>query len=212
MSYNHLFVCLRPPLFSILYQVEELNRGEKLDSTLRQFVSGDSNDEEAQILLQRLQKIADCGVTTNIAQPTAATADGPGDLHNKTRRIIERTCLLLERIEVSSIEHQVNERQLLEVMVKQRGHLVAPRSLVRDHKTHNSLPVHCCSPQGVKLPQVEHKLETVADAGAWLLCKDPFFLNGQFFYVNKATRFVQIGEPFDFQMKKMRGNLCKENW
>lgn len=204
-------------VYHFLGQVEEFNRGEKLDVTLRQLVSCDANDEEAQILLQRLQKIADCGLTTNVAQvsrPTAAPQDGSNyrDLHAESRKIIERTCVLLERIEVSAIEHEVNEKQLLEVMLRQRGHLVPPRSLVRDHKTHNSLPVHCCSPQGVKLAQVEHKLEIVADAGAWLLCKDPFFLNGQFFYVNKATRFVQFGEPFDFQMKKMRKDLHKENW
>ena len=182
-----------------------------LDGLLRQLATGDANVEDSKALLLRLQKIADGGgVPTNGAATN--TSIDTGEQHAQCRRIIDRTVLLLERLEVSTVEHRVNHQQLLETMVLQRGHLVAPRSLVRDHKAHNSVPVHCCSPHGVRFPQVEHKLEMVADAGAWLLCKDPFFLNGHFFYVNKTTRTVQTGEPFDFLMKKARQNLCQEKW
>lgn len=196
-------------------QMEQLERGEKLDAALRRVAAEDQNEDEAAILLRRLQKLSTAGgvpPTAGVSRPYGAPKDDAHELHAQARQIIERTCLLLERIEESAVEHKVNEHQLLEAVLAQRGHLVAPRSLVRDQKTHNSLPVHCCCPQGVKFPQVEHKLEVVADAGAWLLCKDPFFLHGRYFYVNKITRFVQVGEPFDFQMKKARKFLHKENW
>lgn len=195
--------------------MEELARGEKLDAALRRVAAEDQNEDEAAILLRRLQKLSTAGgvpPSAGASRPYDTPREDAHELHAQARQIIDRTCLLLERIEESAVEHQVNEHQLLEAVVAQRGHLVAPRSLVRDQKTHNSLPVHCCCPQGVKYPQVEHKLEVVADAGAWLLCKDPFFLHGRYFYVNKTTRFVQVGEPFDFQMKKARKFLRKENW
>jgi hypothetical protein len=178
----------------------------------------DVNEDEASILLQRLLSISESGVSTaatpGASRPRAQTQDSEGvrDVHTKARRIIERTCLLLERIESSATEHKVSAKQLLGVMVEQRNVLVPPRSLVRDLKAHNSLPVHCCSPHSARFPQVEHKLETVADAGAWLLCRDPFFLSGRYFYVHKATQAIQIGEPFDFLMKKARKNISKENW
>lgn len=195
--------------------MEELERGNKLDTALRQVASEDQNEDEAAILLRRLQKVATGGGvpgTIGASRPFGAPREDSADLHLHARKVIERTCLLLERIEESSIEHKVNHKQLLEAVLGQRAMLVTPRSLVRDQKAHNSLPAHCCSPQGVKYPQVEHKLEVMADAGAWLLCKDPFFLHGKFFYVNKTTRFLQAGEPFDFQMKKNRKSLRKENW
>ncbi len=195
--------------------MEELERGEKLNAALKQVAAQDQNEEEAAILLRRLQKLATAGglpSSAGVSRPMGTQREDASEQHSQARKILERTCLLLERIEESSIEHKVNERQLLEAVLAQRAQLVPPRSLVRDHKTHNSLSVHCCCPQGVKFPQVEHKLEVVADAGAWLLCKDPFFLQGKLFYVNKTTRFVQVGEALDFTMKKMRKSLCKENW
>lgn len=195
--------------------MEELERGDKLNAALKQVSSQDQNEAEAAILLRRLQKVATAGglpSSAGVSRPTGAPKDDASDQHVQAKKILERTCLLLERIEESAIEHKVNERHLMEAVLDQRAQLVSPRSLVRDHKTQNSLSVHCCCPQGVKYPQVEHKLEVVADAGAWLLCKDPFFLQGKLFYINKTTRFVQVGEPLDFTMKKMRSSLHKENW
>lgn len=195
--------------------MEELERGDRLNAALKQMASQDQNEDESAILLRRLQKLATAGglpPSAGPSRPAGAPREDAAEQHAQAKKILERTCLLLERIEESATEHKVNELQLLEAVLAQRAHLVPPRSLVRDHKTHNSLSVHCCCPQGVKYPQVEHKLEVVADAGAWLLCKDPFFLQGKLFYVNKSTRFVQVGEPLDFTMKKMRKSLCKENW
>jgi hypothetical protein len=180
-----------------------------MESTLRQLATNDANEDEAAILLQRLQRLADSGSSAAV-RPSYQEEER--DLHGQSRRVIERTCLLLEKIEPSRSEHRVAEAQLLEIMLEQRGLLTPPRSLVRDHKAHNSLPMHCCSPQAAKHAQVEHKLETVADAGAWLVCRDPFFLHGRYFYVNKTTRRIQVGEPFDFRMKKNRKDIYKENW
>lgn len=192
-------------------QIAERTRGTRLDATLRQLAGGDANDDEATLLLHRLQRLAEGGAgTVGAAQRTSY--DEERDVHSQSRKIIERTCLLLERIEPSRTEHRVAEIQLLEVMLEQRSFLTPPRSLVRDYKAHNSLPVHCCSPQTARHPQVEHKLETVADAGAWLVCRDPFFLHGRYFYVNKTTHNIQVGDPFDFRMKKNRKDIHKENW
>ena len=192
-----------------------MQKGKNLDSILHHLTNDDINDTDAKTLLLRLQRIADTGLPQGVSRPmpNALTVDeGAVQQHQQSRKIIERTLLLLERLEVSPLEHKVSELQLLHSITQQRFHLISPRSLVRDHKANNSLPLHLCSPHGVKYPQVQHKIEVMADAGAWLLCKDPFCLNGQYYYINKNTKSVQVGEPIDFVMKKNRQFLRQEKW
>ena len=134
-------------------------------------------------------------------------------MHKTCKHIIERCCVLLEKIKPISTEQRINESQLLEIMQSQRQHLSPPRSIIRDYKAFNSMPMHCCCPQALKFSQIQHKLEVVLDTGVWLLCKDPFFLHGsKYFYILKQTKSVQVYEPFDFYCKRMRGGLSQENW
>lgn len=184
---------------------------------------------------------------------------------------MDRTSTLLERIEISSLEHKVNEMQLLEAMLAQRNQLVSPRSLVRDHKAHNSLPAYYCNPASVSYEQIggSSRFDVLVDTGVWILCRDPFWsscssgsgsnnnnnsnsntsghgssvgkmtqnlIHGlnrnssghsnttatntgtnattgkQLIYVHKASNAMQIGEPFDFLMKKHRGELRQDKW
>jgi hypothetical protein len=233
---------------------------------LHHLTISDAAEQDAQVLLQRLQRIAgamsagsakEVGISRPLARPHGGRSGGGGgaaeqqqlqqwaeggggeehpvDQHARCRKIMDSTLLLLDRLEASSLEHKLNHKQLLEAVVTARSYLVSPRSLARDHKSHNSLPPHICSPQAIKFtplgtfvgtaaavaaaastagptPLQPQKLDVIADLGAWLLCKDPVCLRGQKHFVHKATNNVQVGEPFDVRMKKNRANLLQEHW
>ena len=186
-----------------------------MEAELRAAARRDVSETDAQLLLQRLQLVEeeDLSPLGAFRPPPSALQDDTAGQVRASRRIIERTLAVLERVEPSVLEHQLNEMQLLEMAVLQRNQLVPPRSLVRDHWAYSALPSHCCSPQAVRAPHVTHLIERVVETGVWTLCRDPFFKNGkQNLYLHEPTQIMQTGEPFDYTMKKSRSSLMQENW
>jgi hypothetical protein len=193
--------------------MNQLEKELAIESLQRKLITADTNDSDAHAFLRRLQ-ILTSEKPISIAKqgPTQDTSlDALQAMRNASRHMMEKLLLLLESTETLSLEHEIDEIQLLRCAIKQRDHIIPPRSALRDIKAHNSIPAYLCSPQAFKYNQIEHKVDVVADVGAWLLCKElPF--RQCCYYIHKATKSVQTGTPFDFLMKKNRSELTSEQW
>lgn len=139
----------------------------------------------------------------------------------QSTKIIERVLSLLNQIEVSHIEHQVNEMHLLESVLEQSKYLIPPRSYLHDQKSFSSIPIQQSSPQTFKYYEIKHKFEHQVineydSTCNYMICKDSLSRTNnkqdKLFYIHKETNDVQIGIPFDLKIKSYKSNLTQEQW
>lgn len=189
---------------------DRINRALKHDSYK------DPREEDAQLLLHRLHKITEDGQLA--AASTLIYKDNYLEQLTQCRHIVQRTCTLMETLDMSPVEHIMNQKYLMHSAVSQRNHLVLPRGISRDLKAYHSLPVTLCCPQSLTPEDLDlfcGRIKESPNAGGFdVYCAREYsqLPGGPLMYVSKDKKTIQTGENFDSLMRKSRADLCCDNW
>jgi len=149
----------------------------------------------------------------------------------KAHRIIDHSLHLLTQIEISHIEHRVNEKHLLSSTMNQRKALGRTRSFIYDTRAFSSIPFYAIIPSCFNYHDIEsdcHHLtrdlnapsfssSSSSSSSSWVMYRDQLCrVNNQpprRYYINTRTGDIQEGEPFDVFIKNnVRQSLRIENW
>ena len=189
---------------------------DRISRALKHDSYKDPREEDAQLLLHRLHKISEDGQLA--AASMLIYKDNYLEQSKECRHIVQRTCTLLETIDMSPVEHIMNQKFLMDSAVSQRKHLVMPRGISRDLKAYHSLPPTLCCPQSLTPDDLDlHcvKIKESTNAGGFdVYCAKEYaqIAGGPLIYVSKDRKTIQTGENFDSLMRKSRTDLSRDNW
>lgn len=190
-------------------------------------------EDESKLLLKRLQALNTMSRTNSIPpNPNISELDTDGlkRLQIKSRSILERCCNLLERIEVSNLEHALSERQLLRSAVYQRNLFAGNgRDFKHDSPLYGFTPNACFFPSSKALEHYWPARRPSFQHGSWLCFrsihselaesgakskkkKSKNAEVGYTVYRNLDRTYCQAGEPFDLNFKSRTSNLKREEW
>jgi hypothetical protein len=192
-----------------------------------------NQEDESQMLLNRLQALAverqtdaymtgnaGAGRVSNQHQSIASLdRDQLRRVHSRARELMKKCCMILEQVEVSPIEHLINEQHLLKAAVHQRNYLSNPADPLHEGPAYDFLPTTrwfpCYKPLQTywRNRQAGHAL-----GNNWVMFvdepRDSLKPGGQSkrWYWHATSGIVQRGEPFDVMIKRRKAVLKREVW